>query len=75
MEISLIPTNDLIKELLLRHDHAIFTAVKCVNKGSPLYMSRWIGNTATVLGLCSRVQWIINENHFKESEEANPEDY
>jgi len=68
-------TDDLIKELLSRYDHAIFHGIKCTNDEASFYQSQWVGNTATCLGLAARIQHVINHKHFKESEDACPEDY
>lgn len=71
-------TEDLIKELLSRHDHIVISGIKILEigqDGKQLYISRWKGNMATCCGLCARVQYVINEQHFHDSEDVRGEDY
>lgn len=70
--IELISTEDLIKELMNRNEHLIISGIKYLNEKEQqsLYWSRWKGNNATCQGLCSRLQYIINDAHFKESDEV-----
>lgn len=53
-EIQLVPTDDLINELLRRYEHSVFAAFESLQDDKTLYVSRWKGNSATCAGLCSK---------------------
>ena len=52
-ELSLISTDDLIAELLNRHDHAIFMGLKNPRQDEVTTVRRWKGNSITCSGLCN----------------------
>lgn len=68
-EQRLIPTDDLISELLSRFDHAVFMGIQCrggVNNDI-VSVRRWIGNSYTDVGLCQSLQRsILKEYDYKE---------
>lgn len=77
-DIKLIPTGDLLEELMLRYDHAIFSGIRCVKSSTDqgnFYQSKWTGNCATCMGLAARMEYVINKDHFDESEPGTIEDY
>lgn len=49
--IDLVPTTDLIAELLKRYDHAAFVAYRVYGKGNQMFTRHYTGNAATVAGL------------------------
>ena len=77
-DIKLIPTDDLIAELLLRHYHAVFMGVKVPweNKdkvGEIRSVRRWKGNSYTCSGMCNSLsQSILSE--FGKGEEIIPKE-
>lgn len=61
-DIQLIPTDDLIIEILNRFDHSVFTGMRVGLHGGDCYTARrWKGNKATCSGLCSQAQYMINK--------------
>lgn len=67
--IQLIPTEELLKELLNRFDHAIFMGIKVYKEqgGEITSVRRWIGNSYTCCGLCESIKRsILNEFDSKE---------
>ena len=67
-DVSLIPTDDLITELLNRHDHAVFMGMKIFEQatkekgGNVVNVRRWYGNSYTCCGLCDSLKrTILNE--------------
>lgn len=67
-DLQLLPTDDLINALIARFDHAVFSGMKTgLNDGKHLTLRRWTGNSATCSGLCSQLDFRINENCFEEA--------
>ena len=75
--IELIHTDDLIEELLKRHDHAVFMGIKVRgNKDEDDIRSvrRWIGNTYTCSGLCSSLNRAILNDYGDREEPIGKDD-
>ena len=56
-----IPTDELIKELLERFNHALFFGAnddECVN----INMRRWMGNDFKLIGMCTDLQLDIRQD-------------
>ena len=70
MDIQLIPTNDLIDELLKRHDHSIFIGMRVglQSQDTNQTIRRYLGNAATVAGLCFQGATIATMNHLDDGE-------
>lgn len=70
MDLTPIPTDDLIKTLLERYEHAIFMGV-CIpnnnNTGEIISNWRWSGNSYTCAGLCADLSTSILRD-FKDRE-------
>lgn len=68
-ELSLIQTDDLITESMNRHEHAIFAGMLTgiVGKKQYLVCIKWVGNSATCVGLCSQLECAINKTEREES--------
>ena len=54
-EVQLIPTNELLTELMSRHDTVIFMGVRLQTKEEITTYRRWKGNPYTCVGLCGSV--------------------
>jgi len=77
-DLKLVSTDDLVAELLSRHDHAVFMGVKIKSYqpgqetkeelASIDSLRRWIGNSYTCAGLCSSLSKSIL-NDFSEREQ------
>lgn len=57
MDLSLVPLDILVQELLDRHDHAIFMGAKTMampdsKQTDIISIRRWKGNAYTCAGLC-----------------------
>jgi len=74
-DLSLVPTDDLMSEVLSRFDHAAFIGMACNytsgKDGSLHYYSRrWVGNSHTCVGLLTDLQSVIlantDEHKFEE---------
>lgn len=62
-------TNDLLDELIGRHDHAIFCGLRIDCEQSNQYLKQYVGNFATVLGLCRITEDYITEQMREAQEE------
>ena len=79
-DIKLITTDDLIKELLNRFDHAVFAGCRVKElgkgvdgtKGDIQTLRRWFGNSYTCAGLSSSLQRTILKD-FSDREDVLPE--
>lgn len=71
---NLIPTMQLVNELLNRFDHAIFVGAKSINRDDKITIRRWRGNHHTCAGMAMDVaQTTINTLHDIEAD-VNAED-
>lgn len=87
-DIELVPTDDLVRELLHRFDHAVFAGVRIektmhigeVKPGTVMEqewgdihtLRRWFGNSFTCSGLCASLSTSILKD-FSEREKEIPE--
>ena len=62
--IDTIPTADLIEELLVRCDPAIFIGHKEESDG-PISYYQYLGSPSVCYGLCHQLAFIINSNEMK----------
>jgi len=69
-DLSLIPLNDIIKELDNRFEHWIFSGIQThIGKDDNVFTVRqWNGNSATCSGLASMIQITIFNNHMDKNE-------
>lgn len=51
MDLSLVPIDDLLKEISSRHNHLVVVGVKIIDKDNTIYMRRWWGNNHVCVGL------------------------
>lgn len=73
--ICLVSTDDLLKELLHRFDHAVFAGIQVKGTaGIAPYdiFRRWYGNSLTCSGLCASLSKSILQD-FSERETELPE--
>lgn len=72
-DIKLLPTDDLINELLERFDHALFTGmqININSQGEHITVRKWKGNYATTAGLASQVIHRINNVAYEEGRDAD----
>lgn len=72
MELSLVPTDDLLNEIMQRHEHAIFAGMQILGGEDRRYLTRrkWVGNGATCQGLCAELGWKIAKTADEEAEPA-----
>lgn len=75
MELSLIPTEQLIDELDKRFCHFVFSGCQVLTgkEGSKeeskiFTMRKWNGNSATCIGLCGMLQVVITDAHLNKNE-------
>jgi hypothetical protein len=69
MDLELVPTEDLINELLTRHDHAVFAGLFTPVDGTVQIRLRWKGNTHTCVGLATDVGDAALEGFYSEAEQ------
>lgn len=67
---ELIPTDDLITEILKRFDHAVFMGIQCRGgENNDIYnIRRWRGNSYTCCGLSESLKRSIL-NEYEDNEE------
>ena len=76
--LALIPTEDLIHELLARHDHGAIALLKVGMAGDDVAMGKvtklikWRGNSETCVGLCAYAQHRIIESYLETAEDIAP---
>jgi hypothetical protein len=53
-DLELVPTDDLVEELVNRCDHLALEMMRVNERGEEthLYIRRWAGNSHTCIGLC-----------------------
>lgn len=70
IDLSLIPLQDIIKELDSRFEHWIFSGIQThIGKDNNVFTVRkWNGNSATCSGLASMIQITIFNNHMDGNE-------
>lgn len=63
-ELSLIPTKDLIEELLARHDHAMFVGMKVGigHKDKYFMCRRWKGNEYIIRGMAFEFAHVVTND-------------
>lgn len=71
MNMELITTEQLVKELLSRCDHGALILMRCGEAGhkDSTYTRRWNGNTHTCMGLCDDLRDTILQE-FRKVERA-----
>ena len=71
MNLELIPTEELAKELLSRCDHGALILMRCGEAGNKdsTYTRRWHGNTHACMGLCHDLHDTILRS-FRQVEKA-----
>ena len=75
MNIQLANTDDLIEELLNRHEHAVFMGIKLPKENDVISVRRWRGNTYTCCGLCDSLTKHILDDYECREEPIGKEDY
>lgn len=73
MDISLVPIEELYKELLSRFDHAVFMGKKINGIGSSA-SRRWIGDPHMAMGLCNDLSDEILSDLIREEDAIEPKD-
>ena len=70
-ELEFISTDDLIDELLNRHDHGAVVLMKTDAKPSMnLLLRRWCGNSHTIIGLMfDTSQYVMEDMHGRDCDE------
>lgn len=70
-DLEFISTDDLIDELLHRHDHGVIVLLKTDAKPNmDLVERRWVGNSYTVVGLMFDVsQSVLDDMHVSDCDE------
>ncbi len=56
LDLKLVPTSDLLEEVLHRFDHAVFSGMRVQNNNDIDTMGRWHGNSFACAGLAVDVQ-------------------
>lgn len=65
VDLSLIPLEDILKELFKRHDSVIFAGVIHKNVSQYTVTRRYYGHRYSCLALCSNLTSIINDDENK----------
>lgn len=70
IDLSLVPTDDLIITLLERFDHSVFSGIRenADGKGNHLVLRKWKGNSETCCGLATQLGVVITTITISESE-------
>lgn len=74
MNLQLVPFEELIRELLARHDHAVFIGVKTCKVQGIKSVRRYSGNRYTCSGMCQAMSMNVLDSMFQEEEKINKED-
>ncbi len=65
-DLSLVPTDDLINEMLRRHDHLVMVGMKVTSaKGEFISFRRWIGNSSINIGLVETAKHLICQEEIQ----------
>ncbi len=75
-ELELVPTDDLIDELLNRHGHGVVCLLKVDAKPDlNLILRRWKGNSHTVIGVMfDTAQCMMEDMHESDCDENGTEE-
>lgn len=75
VSLDLIPSKDLIDELMRRYDHAVFTGLKenIGMRGQHYITRRWTGEQTMCSGMCSQMEIIMA--HAKIQQEKKTDEY
>lgn len=67
MDVEMITTDDLAKELLRRCDHGALILMRCgeAGKSDNVYIRRWHGNVHAAMGLCDDLRDFVLQEHRK----------
>lgn len=77
-DLEFVSTDDLIVELLSRHDHAVIVALKigvagdCVSSDKVTKHVRWKGNSDTCSGLCIYATHRIVSDYLDTAKDSEP---
>lgn len=81
MDIQLIETDVLLKELVNRFDHAVFMGIRLDTLAATsktetgIYSCReWVGNSYTCVGLCQSLSRNILNSYDDKENECKPDD-
>lgn len=74
MDLSLVPVNDLVEELINRHDHIVLIGAKVENNGEIKSMRRWRGNSYTCSGMAQCMSMQILDSLFQQEKSIGSED-
>lgn len=72
-DIELVPTSELITELLSRYEHAVFAGLSQVADDQHI-RRKWTGNSLTCQGLCAALNRSIDDHRENESLPLSSED-
>lgn len=81
MDLSLVPTDDLLKEFINRFDHAVFMGIRLANDVTSkeecgIYSCReWVGNSYTCVGLCASLSRNILNRYDEKENEISKDDF
>ena len=75
IDLELVPTDDLLEELLRRVDHGIFSGLQTGTHGGDnhTYIGRWTGNTHTCIGLGADLNRAMLDEIRTRTSEIEPE--
>ena len=67
-DLSFIPIEDLLEEIIQRNDHVVFMGIKCLlgppgQKPTIEYRRRWNGNAHMLCGMCEDLKLTILQKH------------
>lgn len=74
-ELSLIPTDELLKELFSRYDHAVFAGEKSMDSEYHGVHKKWTGQHLACIGLAYHIQAMCHKEHLETSVPVDPEDF